>query len=89
MKKISIQNFMSLERLQFHHGSLCDTPLRTLEQAISAVCSKTWLGLALRLISKLTEIDFTHFGHLYYGWKNIQLTKDDKWELKLAHLPAK
>ena len=29
--------------------------MRTLEQAVSAGYSKTWLGLALRLISKLTE----------------------------------
>ena len=80
-KVSSAQSFISLERLMFYHASLGGTPLKILKQAINAGYLKSWAGLTLLSIRKLTEPDLTHLGHLVHSRKNIQSTKED--ELKL------
>ena len=53
-------------------------PLRTLKQAINAGYLKSWAGLTPLSINKLTEPDFTCFGHLDHFRKNMQSTQDDE-----------
>ena len=79
-KVANIQNFISLERLKFYHSSLGATPLRTLKQAVCAGYLKSWAGLTPQSIKKLTEPDYTYFGHLDHVRKNIQSTQDDEWK---------
>ena len=79
-KVVNVQNFISLERLKFYHSALGALPLRNLKQAVNAGYLKSWAGLTSQSIKKLTEPDFTYFGHLDHVRKNVQSTQHDEWK---------
>ena len=74
-KVANVQNFLYLERLYFYHTSIGDSPLTALTKAINTEYFKSWEGLTLLSIKKLTQPDFTHFRHSCHVWKNIQSNK--------------
>ena len=74
-KTANIQDFISLERTSFLHGSLGGPKLKTLRQAVKAGYLQSWPGLTLETLMKLKESYATILGHLDHVRKNIQSTK--------------
>ena len=65
------QNFTSLERISFFHGSLGGPVIKSVRQAIKAGHLQSWPGMTLQAINKFKEPDATPLGHLDHVRKNI------------------
>ena len=71
----NLQQFTSIERIKFLHGTLGFLALSTLKRAIQAGYLDSFPDLTLHNISKLSLSDITILGHLDTKRKNLQSTK--------------
>ena len=64
MMHANLQQFISLERMKFLHGSLGSQPLSTIRRGLAVGCLDSFPDLTAQNISKLSPSDITVFGHL-------------------------